>query len=62
MKAIGNRLDRFEACQVLEKWIARLWYQHCVTGVAEQFEEPAVGFTGARRQNDLRRMDNSSSP
>src|SRR5262245_41594998 len=61
MKAIGNHLDPFETGQVLEKWIARLRYQCCVTGVAEQLEEPAVGFTGARRQNDLRRMDVSSA-
>ena len=61
VEVIGNRLNGFKPCQVLEERIARLRHQHGIAWIAQQLEQPAVGLARARRQHDLLRIDLSTT-
>jgi len=62
LKIVRLGAHTFEAGQVLEQRIAGSRHQHAVARVTEQLEQPAVRLARARRQHDVRRVDDHATP
>ena len=56
------RADTFQPRQVLEKRIAWARHEHRVSRIAQQLEQPRVGFARARREDDVLGIDRDAAP